>query len=99
MATRAFWNIADIRSSSWPRQSTYLEVAYLLLHGELPTETQLKSWTWNITHHTVINENIKKVMDGFHYNAHPMGMFVSHAGQRSRPFIPTRKDIFNQDSA
>src|SRR5918993_1233880 len=48
-------------------QSTYLEVAYLLLNGELPTESQLTAWTHNITYHTFINENIKKVMDGFHY--------------------------------
>src|SRR5438093_8608872 len=48
--------------------STYLEVAYLLLHGELPTASQLQDWTWNITHHTFINESIKQVMDGFHYN-------------------------------
>src|SRR6266481_2429941 len=48
-------------------KSTYLEVAYLLLHGDLPTESQLKDFTWNITHHTFINENIKKVIDGFHY--------------------------------
>src|SRR4026209_1721191 len=51
-------------------QSNYLEVAYLLLHGQLPTESELGDWTWNITHHTFINENIKKVIDGFHYNAH-----------------------------
>src|SRR5260370_15464397 len=43
-------------------KSTYLEVAYLLLHGELPTESQLKDWTYNITYHTFINENIKKVI-------------------------------------
>src|SRR5262244_4203334 len=46
-------------------KSTYLEVAYLLLYGALPTESQLKEWTWNITHHTFINENIKTVIDGF----------------------------------
>src|SRR5438445_5296248 len=57
--------------------STYLEVAYLLLHGELPTEAQLKDWTWNITHHTFINESIKKVLDGFHYNAHPMTLLIA----------------------
>lgn len=56
-------------------KSTYLEVAYLLLNGELPNSSQLSEWTRNITYHTFINENIKKVMDGFHYNAHPMGMF------------------------
>src|ERR1700741_3410291 len=44
-------------------KSSYLEVAYLLLHGELPTESELADWTWNITHHTFINESIKQVMD------------------------------------
>src|SRR5438876_11169793 len=55
---------------------TYLEVAYLLLNGELPTPEQLRDWSWNITHHTFIHEQIKKFMDGFHYDAHPMGMLV-----------------------
>jgi citrate synthase len=77
--------------------SNYLEVAYLLLHGVLPTEAELKDWTWNITHHTFINESIKKVMDGFHYNAHPMGMFVSTLGALGT-FYPDAKSIFNQDS-
>jgi citrate synthase len=76
------------------QRSTYLEVAYLLLHGELPTEAELKDWTWNITHHTFINENIKKVIDGFHYNAHPMGMFEATLGALST-FYPDAKDIFN----
>jgi citrate synthase len=77
-------------------KSTYLEVAYLLLHGELPTESQLKEWTANITYHTFINENIKKVIDGFHYNAHPMGMFEAALGALST-FYPDAKDIFNQE--
>jgi citrate synthase len=79
------------------KKSSYLEVAYLLLHGELPTEAELKDWTWNITHHTFINESIKKVMDGFHYNAHPMGMFISTLAALGT-FYPDAKDIFNQDS-
>jgi citrate synthase len=78
-------------------KSSYLEVAYLLLHGQLPTESELKDWTWNITHHTFINESIKKVMDGFHYNAHPMGMFISTLGALGT-FYPDAKDIFNQDT-
>jgi citrate synthase len=78
-------------------KSSYLEVAYLLLHGVLPTEEQLKDWTWNITHHTFINESIKKVMDGFHYNAHPMGMFISTLGALGT-FYPDAKDIFNTES-
>jgi citrate synthase len=75
-------------------KSTYLEVAYLLLNGELPTAAQLAEWTRNITYHTFINENIKKVMDGFHYNAHPMGMFEATLGALST-FYPDAKEIFN----
>src|SRR5437762_9777789 len=78
-------------------QSTYLEVAYLLLNGELPTEAELKAWTYNITYHTFINESIKKVIDGFHYNAHPMGMFIAMLGALST-FYPDAKDIFDVDS-
>jgi citrate synthase len=58
-------------------RSNYLEVAYLLLNGELPTLTQMDEWVYQITHHTWIHENVKKFMDGFHYDAHPMGMLVS----------------------
>lgn len=77
-------------------KSTYLEVAYLLLHGELPNESELKQWTKNITYHTFLNENIKKVIDGFHYNAHPMGMFEATLGALST-FYPDAKDIFNDE--
>ncbi len=58
-------------------QSSFLEVAYLLLHGELPTESELKEWKYQITHHTFVHENIKKFMDSYRYDAHPMGVFVS----------------------
>ncbi len=59
-------------------KSTYLEVAYLLLNGELPNSEQLAQWTRDVTHHTFIHENMRKrFVDGFHYDAHPMGMFVS----------------------
>ncbi|MEP1123793.1 MAG: citrate synthase [Ilumatobacter sp.] len=59
-------------------KSTYLEVAYLLMNGDLPDTTQLDQWTHDVTHHTFIHENMRKrFVDGFHYNAHPMGMFVS----------------------
>jgi len=71
---------------------SYLEVAYLLLHGELPTKPQLQEWTTNITIHTFVHENIKKVMDGFHHDAHPMGMFVSAVAALST-FYPTAKRI------
>jgi citrate synthase len=59
-------------------KSTFLEVAYLLLHGELPTAAQYEQWRHGVTHHTFIHENMRKrFVDGFHYDAHPMGMFVS----------------------
>ncbi len=73
-------------------QSTYLEVAYLLLHGELPTAEQLRAFTHEITHHTFINENIKKVLDGFHHSAHPMGMFEAMVAALST-FYPEAKEI------
>src|SRR6201981_4033727 len=56
---------------------TFLEVAYLLLFGELPTEKELKKWVYDITHHTMLHETTKKFMEGFRYSAHPMSMFVS----------------------
>lgn len=60
------------------QKSTYLEVAYLLMHGDLPDSQQLDQWIDDVTHHTFIHENMRKrFVDGFHYNAHPMGMFVS----------------------
>ncbi len=58
--------------------STFLEVAYLLIHGDLPNQVELDQWTFDVTHHTFIHENMRKrFVDGFHYDAHPMGMFVS----------------------
>jgi len=58
-------------------KSTFLETAYLLLNGELPRAAELDAWVFHVTHHTIIHENIKKFIDGFHHDAHPMGMFVS----------------------
>jgi citrate synthase len=58
-------------------QATFLEVAYLLIHGELPTGRALEEWTWQITHHTWVHENVKKFMDGFHHDAHTMSMLIS----------------------
>jgi len=78
-------------------RSTFLETAYLILYGELPTKPQLEEWTWHITHHTFIHESIKKFLDGFHYDAHPMGMLVSSVAALST-FYPDAKDIFNPDS-
>src|SRR5271168_1630883 len=78
-------------------KSTYLETAYLLLHGELPSPSELKTWTYNITHHTFIHESIKKFLDGFHYDAHPMGMMISTIAALST-YYHDAKDIFNVDS-
>ncbi len=72
-------------------RSSYLEVAYLLLHGELPTLGQMDEWVYQITHHTWIHENIKKFMDGFHYDAHPMGMLVSTVGALSTFYPEARQ--------
>jgi citrate synthase len=58
-------------------RSTYLETAYLLLHGELPTNEQLAHWSHDVTHHTLLHENVKRLMEGFRYDAHPMGMLIS----------------------
>ena len=78
-------------------KSSYLETAYLILYGELPTKSQLADWSSNITHHTFIHESIKKFLDGFHYDAHPMGMLISTVAALST-FYPDAKDIFNPDS-
>ena len=75
-------------------KSTYLEVAYLLLNGELPSTEQLTKWTYDVTHHTMIHENMRKrFVDGFHYDAHPMGMFISAIAALGT-FYPESKEIF-----
>jgi citrate synthase len=71
---------------------SYLEVAYLLVNGELPTKAQNDDWSKQITEHTFVHENLKKFMDGFHHDAHPMGMFVSALAALST-FYPTAKKI------
>jgi citrate synthase len=73
---------------------SFLQVAYLLLHGELPTAEQEQAWTEEITHHTFVHENIKKFIDGFHHDAHPMGILVSTVGALST-FYPDAKAIFD----
>jgi citrate synthase len=78
-------------------RSTYLETAYLILYGELPTRSQLEDWTYHVSHHTFIHESIKKFFDGFHYDAHPMGMMISTIAGLST-FYPDAKDIFNAES-
>ena len=77
--------------------STYLETAYLILFGELPTPAQLAEWTDRITMHTMVHENIKKFMEGFTYDAHPMGVFVSTVGALST-FYPDGKQIFDEQA-
>jgi citrate synthase len=78
--------------------STFLEVAYLLIHGDLPTGDQLTQWELDVTHHTMIHENMRKrFVDGFHYDAHPMGMFIS-ATAALGTFYDDAKDIFDKDS-
>ena len=69
---------------------TFLEVAYLLLSGELPTETQLKEWRVQITHHTMLHETSKKFLEGFRYDAHPMGMFISTVAALSTVYPDAR---------
>jgi len=72
--------------------SSFLEVAYLLINGELPSADELDRWVYDITHHTFIHENLKQFMDGFHHDAHPMGMLVSTVGALST-FYPEAKDL------
>ena len=72
--------------------SSFLEVAYLLVHGELPTKDALDFWVYAITHHTYVHENIKKSMEAFRYDAHPMGMLLSTVGALST-YYPAAKNI------
>ena len=74
--------------------SSYLEVAYLILHGELPNLEQSENWVYDITHHTILHENIKTLMQAFRYDAHPMGMFVSTVAALST-FYSDSGDIFD----
>jgi len=69
---------------------TFLEVAYLLLNGELPTEAELKEWVESITRHTMLHETSKKFLEGFRYNAHPMGMFISTVAALSTVYPEAR---------
>jgi citrate synthase len=73
-------------------QSTYLEVAYLLINGELPTRAQYEEWVHDITYHTFIHENVRKrFMEGFHYDAHPMGMMVSAVAALSTFYLEAKQ--------
>ncbi len=78
-------------------KASYLEVAYLLINGELPTAPQYDEWTHEITYHTFIHENVRKrFLEGFHYDAHPMGMLVSAVAALST-FYQDAKDIFDPE--
>jgi citrate synthase len=77
-------------------KATFLEVAYLLLNGELPTERELADWTRAITHHTMVHESVKTFMNGFHYDAHPMGIFVSTVAALST-FYPDSRSVLNPE--
>jgi len=72
--------------------STFPETAYLLLHGELPTQAEYEQWIYEITHHTFLHENVKKLVEGFRYDAHPMGMLVSTLAALST-FYPESKEV------
>ncbi len=72
-------------------QSTFLETAYLILFGELPTKIELETWTRDITLHTMLHENVKKFMEGFQYDAHPMGMFLSTVGALSTIYADAKR--------
>jgi citrate synthase len=77
--------------------SDFLETSYLILFGELPTQSQLGLWSRDIMMHTMLHENIKKFLEGFRYDAHPMGMFLSAVGALST-FYPDAKNIFDAES-
>jgi citrate synthase len=77
--------------------STYLEVAYLLINGELPDDHQLDQWVYDVTHHTMLHENTKKLMDSFHHDAHPMGILISTIAALST-FYPDARAIDDPES-
>jgi citrate synthase len=77
-------------------RSTYLELAYLLIFGELPTQPQLDRWTYDVTHHTFVHEDIKKMYEGYRHDAHPMGMLLASVGALST-FYPEAKHTDDQE--
>jgi citrate synthase len=78
-------------------KSTYLEVAYLLIHGELPTREQYETWVHEITFHTFVHENVRRFMEGFRYDAHPMGMLLASVGALST-FYPESRNISDAEN-
>ena len=73
-------------------KATFLETAYLILFGELPTREQLDAWVFDITHHTILHENVKGLMQAFRYDAHPMGMLISSVAALST-FYPEARNV------
>jgi citrate synthase len=78
-------------------QSNYLEVAYLLVNGKLPNKAEYEAWAHDVTYHTFVHENLKTFMQGFRYDAHPMGMLLASVGALST-FYPESRDIFDEES-
>lgn len=78
-------------------KSNFLETAYLLIYGDLPSQSELDEWVHEITHHTMVHKNVEKFIDGFRHDAHPMGMFVSTIAALST-FYPDAKEIDNASS-
>ncbi|HEY53266.1 MAG TPA: citrate synthase [Caldilineae bacterium] len=72
--------------------STFLETAYLLLYGELPTQAQLEQWLWDVNHHTLVNESIRHFLDGFRYDAHPVGVLIGTISALST-FYPDARNV------
>src|SRR6266699_3807125 len=92
--------ILDYRGYPFERHtehSTYLVVAYLIVHGELPTRRQYEEWSFRITHHTFLHENMKRLIEAFRYDAHPMGILVSTVGALST-FYSEAKEIFDPEA-
>jgi citrate synthase len=78
-------------------QSNYLEVAYLLVNGALPNKVEYEAWAHDVTYHTFVHENLKTFMQGFRYDAHPMGMLLASVGALST-FYPESRNIFDEES-
>ena len=78
-------------------KSTYLETAFLIVHGHLPSAAELAEWTHNITFHTFVHENVRQFMEGFRYDAHPMGVLISSVAALST-FYPDAKDVDSPES-
>jgi citrate synthase len=78
------------------QNSSYLEAAFLTMYGDLPAVDELDRWVWEVTHHTYVHENMKRLMEAFRYDAHPMGMFVSMVAALST-FYPEASDIHDEE--